>query len=68
MGTPEILRCPEMEVSELELSLELGNRDLVFSPPPVKEKVMGPQAVPGPLSEQKKEERAVPAALSVKEK
>ena len=32
IGTPETLRCPEMEVPELELSLDLGERDSVFPP------------------------------------
>jgi hypothetical protein len=34
MGTPETLRCPEMEVSELEPSLDLGERERVFPPSP----------------------------------
>ncbi len=34
IGTPETLRCPEMEVPELELSLDLGERDSVFLPSP----------------------------------
>ena len=34
IGTPETLRCPEMEVPELELSLDLGERDSVFPPSP----------------------------------
>ena len=33
IGTPETLRCPEMEVPELELSLDLGERG-VFPPSP----------------------------------
>jgi hypothetical protein len=32
IGTPETLWCPEMEVPELELSLDLGERDNVFPP------------------------------------
>jgi hypothetical protein len=32
MWTPETIRCPEMEVPELELSLDLGERDSVFPP------------------------------------
>ncbi len=34
IGPPETLRCPEMEVPELELSLDLGERDSVFPPSP----------------------------------
>ncbi len=34
IGTPETLRCPETEVLELELSLDLGERDRVFPPSP----------------------------------
>jgi|LakMenEpi03Aug12_release.lakeMendotaPanAssembly.Ray.scaffolds.fasta_scaffold655113_2 hypothetical protein len=34
MGTAETLRCPEIEVSELDLSLDLGEKDSVFPPSP----------------------------------
>jgi hypothetical protein len=32
IGTPETLRCPELEVLELELSLDLGERESLFPP------------------------------------
>jgi hypothetical protein len=68
VGTPETLRWSEMELSELDLSLELGDRDCVFSPPPGEDEMKSLEVKPGPGSEQKKKERAVPAALTEEEK
>jgi hypothetical protein len=67
MGTPETLRWSEMELPELDLSLDLGDRDCVFSPPPGEDEMKSLEVKPGPWSEQKKE-RAVPAALTEEEK
>ncbi len=33
LGTPETLRFPELESFELEISLDLEDREVVFSPP-----------------------------------
>jgi hypothetical protein len=59
MGPAETLRWPEMEVPELELSLDLGERDFVFSPPPGEVEVAGQEAVPGPLVKEKREESEI---------
>ncbi len=67
MGPPETLRWPEMEVPELELSLDLGERDFVFSPPPGEVEVPGQAAEPGPLVKEKHKER-VPISLSDEER
>jgi hypothetical protein len=55
MGPPETLWWPEMDILELELSLDLGERDFVFSPPPGEVEVPGQEAEllekpPAPLS------------------
>jgi hypothetical protein len=34
LGTPETLRFPEMESFKLDVSLDLEDREVVFSPPP----------------------------------
>jgi hypothetical protein len=68
LGTPETLRWSEMELPELDLSLDLGNRDCIFSPPPGEDEMKSLEIKPGPWSEQKKKERAVPAALTEEEK
>ncbi len=68
VGTPETLRWSEMELPELDLSLDLGDRDCVFSPPPGEEEMKSLEVKPGSWSEQKKKERAVPAALTEGEK
>ncbi len=34
LGTPETLRFPELESLELDISLDLEDREVVFSPPP----------------------------------
>ncbi len=34
LGTPESLRFPELESFELDVSLDLEDREVVFSPPP----------------------------------
>jgi hypothetical protein len=44
-GTPEVLRLPEKEPFELDISLDLDDRDIVFSSP-----------VSSILSEEKKKE------------
>jgi hypothetical protein len=67
MGPPETLRGPEMEVPELELSLDLGERDFVFSPPPGEVEVPGQEAEPGSLVKEKHKER-VPISLSDEER
>ena len=67
MGPPETLRGPEMEVPELELSLDLGERDFVFSPPPGEVEVAGQEAEPGSLVKEKHKER-VPISLSDEER
>jgi hypothetical protein len=66
--TPETLRWSEMELPELDLSLDLGDRDCVFSPPPGEDEMKSLEVKPGPWSEQKKKERAIPAALTEEEK
>jgi hypothetical protein len=69
VGTPETLRWSEMELPELDLSLDLGDRDCVFSPPPGEDEMKSLEVKPGPWSEpKKKKERAVPAALTEEEK
>ncbi len=67
MGPPETLRGPEMEVPELELSLDLGERDFVFSTPPGEVEVAGQEAEPGSLVKEKHKER-VPNSLSDEER
>ena len=67
MGHPETLRGPEMEVPELELSLDLGERDFVFSPPPGEVEVPGQEAEQGSLVKEKHKER-VPISLSDEER
>jgi hypothetical protein len=67
VGTPETLRWSEMKLPELDLSLDLGDRDCVFSPLPGENEMKSLEVKPGPGSEQKKE-RAVPAALTEEEK
>jgi hypothetical protein len=49
MGTWEILRCPEMEVRELELSLELGGQRLSIFSSSRKRKGDGAGGGPRPL-------------------
>ncbi len=67
LGPPETLRWPEMEVPELELSLDLGERDFVFSPPPGEVEVPEHKAEPGPFVKEKHKER-VPISLSDEER
>jgi hypothetical protein len=69
VGTPETLRWSEMELSELDLSLDLNDKHcFFFSPPPGEAEMKSQKVKPGPCSEQKKKERAVPAALTEEEK
>jgi hypothetical protein len=55
-----------MEVPELELSLDLGERDFVFSPPPGEVEVAGQEAEPGSLVKEKHKER-VPISVTKRE-
>ncbi len=52
---------------ELELSLELGERDFVFSPPPGEVEVLMQEAEPSPLLKEKHNE-SVTSSLSKEER